>query len=199
MHPSRAGGVREEKEFSTYFVPPELATVTDISSFNYQWMVYKNYLEYAPDMIVFQSEAQSRELLGPFYGMDQDKMVGLAYWGAIEYWGESDGWPKKGWNYSYFNHTLEPYPQAYLIKSAFVPDEPVAGLDPKATAELYELIASLNREGVAILMVSHDLAAVDYASHILHIGDRLFFGTREAYLESGAGDAWLAQRKGGGA
>ena len=77
-------------------------------------------------------------------------------------------------------------------------DEPVAGLDPKATAELYELIASLNREGVAILMVSHDLAAVDYASHILHIGDRLFFGTREAYLESGAGDAWLAQRKGGG-
>ena len=78
-------------------------------------------------------------------------------------------------------------------------DEPVAGLDPKATAELYELIASLNREGVAILMVSHDLAAVDYASHILHIGDRLFFGTREAYLESGAGDAWLAQRKGGGA
>ena len=78
-------------------------------------------------------------------------------------------------------------------------DEPVAGLDPKATAELYELIASLNREGVAILMVSHDLAAVDYASHILHIGDRLFFGTREAYLESGAGDAWLAQKKGGGA
>ncbi len=78
-------------------------------------------------------------------------------------------------------------------------DEPVAGLDPKATAELYELIASLNREGVAILMVSHDLAAVDYASHILHIGDRLFFGTREAYLKSGAGDAWLAQRKGGGA
>ena len=78
-------------------------------------------------------------------------------------------------------------------------DEPVAGLDPKATAELYELIASLNREGVAILMVSHDLAAVDYASHILHVGDRLFFGTRDAYLESGAADAYLAQKKGGGA
>ena len=78
-------------------------------------------------------------------------------------------------------------------------DEPVAGLDPKATAELYELIASLNREGVAILMVSHDLAAVDYASHILHVGDRVFFGTREAYLESGAGDAYMARQKGGGA
>lgn len=78
-------------------------------------------------------------------------------------------------------------------------DEPVAGLDPKATAELYELIASLNREGVAILMVSHDLAAVDYASHILHVGNRLFFGTREAYLESGTADARPAQKKGGGA
>ena len=143
MHPSRAGGVREEKEFSTYFVPPELATVTDISSFNYQWMVYKNYLEYAPDMIVFQSEAQSRELLGPFYGMDQDKMVGLAYWGAIEYWGESDGWPKKGWNYSYFNHTLEPYPQAYLIKSAFVPDEPLVRV---AVAEGSERLIRWNSE-----------------------------------------------------
>ena len=51
-------------------------------------------------------------------------MVGLAYWGAIEYWGESNGWPKKGWNYSFFNHALEPYPQAYLIKSAFS-DEPL--------------------------------------------------------------------------
>jgi beta-galactosidase len=56
--------------------------------------------------------------------MDRDKMVGLAYWGAIEYWGESDGWPKKGWNYSFFNHALEPNPQAWLTKSIFK-DEPL--------------------------------------------------------------------------
>ncbi|MBR4774492.1 MAG: DUF4982 domain-containing protein [Bacteroidales bacterium] len=143
MHPSRAGGIREEKEFSTYLVPPELATVTDISSFNYQWMVYQDYLKHDPDMIVFQSEAQSRELLGPFYGMDQEKMVGMAYWGAVEYWGESDGWPKKGWNYSYFNHTLEPYPQAYLIKSGFVPDEPLVRV---AVAEGSENIVRWNSE-----------------------------------------------------
>ena len=78
-------------------------------------------------------------------------------------------------------------------------DEPVAGLDPKATAEMYALIAELNREGIAICMVSHDVAAVQYASHILHIGDTLFFGTRAAYLESGAGQAYLALQKGGGA
>ena len=50
--------------------------------------------------------------------------MGLAYWGAIEYWGESHGWPRKGWNYSFFNHALEPFPQAYLIKSIFS-DEPL--------------------------------------------------------------------------
>ena len=55
-------------------------------------------------------------------------------------------------------------------------DEPVSGLDPKATEELYRLIEKLNGEGVTIIMISHDIAsAVQYASHILHIGDRIFF------------------------
>ena len=77
-------------------------------------------------------------------------------------------------------------------------DEPVSGLDPRATAELYELIAALNREGVTILMVSHDIdAALRYASHILHVGDTLFFGTRDEYLKSEAGRAFLERRKGG--
>ena len=67
-------------------------------------------------------------------------------------------------------------------------DEPVSGLDPKVTAEMYELIQSLNREGITVLMISHDVAAaVTYASHILHIGAHVFFGTRQAYLESEAG------------
>ncbi len=48
-------------------------------------------------------------------------------------------------------------------------------------------------------MVSHDLAAVRYASHILHIGDTVFYGTKEAYLESDAGKSYLAQGKGGAA
>ncbi len=77
-------------------------------------------------------------------------------------------------------------------------DEPVSGLDPKVTAEMYELIARLNREqGITILMISHDIAAaVRYAAHILHIGDRVFYGTRDAYLKSGAGGQFLTE--GGG-
>ena len=65
-------------------------------------------------------------------------------------------------------------------------DEPVSALDPKATAEMYALIEKLNREdGITVIMISHDVqAAVHYASHILHIGDSVFFGTREEYLNS---------------
>ena len=74
-------------------------------------------------------------------------------------------------------------------------DEPVSGLDPKVTAELYGLIERLNREeGITIIMISHDIAAaVRYASHILHIGDTVFFGTKQAYLQSGRG-SWTHER-----
>ena len=67
-------------------------------------------------------------------------------------------------------------------------DEPVAGLDPKVTANMYELVEELNKSGVSIIMISHDIAAaVKYASHILHIGKKIFFGTKEEYLESPLG------------
>lgn len=65
-------------------------------------------------------------------------------------------------------------------------DEPVSGLDPKVTTEMYEVIKQLHQEGITVIMISHDLhAALDYATHILHIGQTVFFGTREEYLRSG--------------
>ena len=76
-------------------------------------------------------------------------------------------------------------------------DEPVSGLDPKVTAEMYALIEELNREGITIIMISHDIAAaVKYASHILHIGKHVFFGTKEEYRESELGRYFLAQEGG---
>lgn len=77
-------------------------------------------------------------------------------------------------------------------------DEPVSGLDPKVTAEMYSLIEGLNKEGITIIMISHDIAAaVRYASHILHIGARIFYGTRDKYLQSDAGKYFLMQQEGG--
>ncbi len=76
-------------------------------------------------------------------------------------------------------------------------DEPVSGLDPKVTAEMYSLIQKINKEGVTVIMISHDIAAaVKYADHILHIGSSLFFGTKEAYLKSKEGRLFLLQQKG---
>lgn len=66
-------------------------------------------------------------------------------------------------------------------------DEPISGLDPAASAEMYEIIARLNREeDITIVMVSHDIeAAVKYASHILHMGSSMqFFGSKEEYAQT---------------
>ncbi|MBQ3393581.1 MAG: ABC transporter ATP-binding protein [Oscillospiraceae bacterium] len=64
-------------------------------------------------------------------------------------------------------------------------DEPVAGLDPDVTEEMYSVIEKLNHEGTTIIMISHDISAtLKYATHILHMGDTVFFGTKENYLKS---------------
>ena len=73
-------------------------------------------------------------------------------------------------------------------------DEPVSGLDPKVTAEMYELILGLNKEGITIIMISHDIdVAISEASHILHICDKPFFGTKEEYLKSELGSKFIEQ------
>lgn len=75
-------------------------------------------------------------------------------------------------------------------------DEPVSGLDPKVTTEMYEMIRSLHAEGITVIMISHDIhAALEYATHILHIGQRVFFGTREEYLRSGIGQSFLSGKE----
>lgn len=71
-------------------------------------------------------------------------------------------------------------------------DEPVSGLDPKVTTQMYELIESLNQEGITIIMISHDIAAaLKYATHILHVSKNTFFGTKEEYLQSELGKRFV--------
>ena len=68
-------------------------------------------------------------------------------------------------------------------KKMLVLDEPISGLDPKVTAEIYHLIEKINREDkITIIMISHDIkAAMNYASHILHIGEAVFYETKQEY------------------
>ena len=72
-------------------------------------------------------------------------------------------------------------------KKMLLLDEPVTGLDPIATGEMYNLIKLVNLcDNITVIMVSHDIhAAARYASHILHLGQKqLFFGTSAEYRES---------------
>ena len=79
-------------------------------------------------------------------------------------------------------------------KKLLLLDEPVAGLDPLVTQELYRLIEHINREtGLTVIMVSHDIqSAVKYASHILHLKTaQVFFGKTEDYLQSEVGTRFM--------
>lgn len=79
-------------------------------------------------------------------------------------------------------------------KKLLLLDEPVAGLDPMATQDLYRSIESLNRETkITIVMVSHDIqSAVKYAGNILHLKNtQMFFGTTEDYIKSSVGVGFL--------
>lgn len=82
---------------------------------------------------------------------------------------------------------------------ALLLDEPVSGLDPMLTNQMYELINNLNKkEKITIIMISHDIeSALKYATHILHIGKEIVFGTKEDYLNSNVGKSFLSIRKGG--
>ncbi len=70
-------------------------------------------------------------------------------------------------------------------KKILLLDEPVAGLDPKVTAEMYTLIQQLNKSGITIMMITHDIAAaIHNATHILHIGgQQIFWGTNAQYQQ----------------
>ena len=73
-------------------------------------------------------------------------------------------------------------------------DEPVSGLDPKVTGEMYALIEDLHKQGLTVIMISHDIsAALRYATHILHIGTTVHFGTKEEYISSDIGKAFLKE------
>ena len=86
-------------------------------------------------------------------------------------------------------------------KKMLLLDEPVTGLDPRVAAELYQVVKDLNeKDHISVIMISHDIAAaIRYASHILHIGANIFYGSKEEYLDSDDGKFFLLRQKGGGA
>ena len=112
------------RNWETDELPCDLALETDVASYNYRYMYFPGDGKRFPWMMFYQSEANTSGIPGNWFGMDLDKVIGLAYWGAIDYLGESGGWPAKGWAQGVLDLSWEPKPIAYLVKS-YLGDEPV--------------------------------------------------------------------------
>lgn len=107
------------RNLETDSIPADLAVATEVNSYNYRYMYFPGDMKRYPEKTFYQSEASTAAMGPNFYEMDRDKVLGLAYWGAIDYLGESMGWPVKGWNQGVFDLSLQPKPDAYFVKSMF--------------------------------------------------------------------------------
>lgn len=112
------------RSIETDSIPAPLVLETDIASYNYRYMYFPGDSKRYPDLIFYQSEANLSNMGPNFFEPDNDKVLGLAYWGMIDYLGESLGWPAKGWTNGVFDISLEPKSDAYFVKSMFT-DEPL--------------------------------------------------------------------------
>ncbi len=168
--------------------------------------LHKNEIGYLPQQTVVQrdfpasvreivlSGCQARSGLRPFYNKEEKKLaeenmrrLGISDLAARCYRDLSGGQQQR----VLLARAL------CATRTILLLDEPVSGLDPIVTAGMYDLIKELNDDGITIIMVSHDIsAAVRYASHILHIGDTVFFGTKEEYLKSEMGKIFTSESAG---
>ena len=112
------------RSLETDSLPAPLVHETDIAAYNYRYMYFPGDSKRFPNLMFYQSEANTSNMGPNWFEMDLDKVLGLAYWGQIDYLGESGGWPAKGWAQGSFDISLQPKPVAYFLKSMFV-DEPV--------------------------------------------------------------------------
>ena len=107
------------RDIDTDSIPAPLAIATEVNSYNYRYMYFPGDSRRFPEKVFYQSEASTAAMGPNFFEMDLDRVIGLAYWGAIDYLGESMGWPVKGWNQGVFDISLQPKPDAYFLKSMF--------------------------------------------------------------------------------
>lgn len=123
------------RSLETDSLPAPLAMITDIQSYNYRYMYFPGDSRRFPNMIFYQSEANTSNMGPNYFDMNLDKVIGLAYWGMIDYLGESNGWPAKGWIQGIFDISLRPKPIAYFLRSIFKPEEPLVHIAVREKAD----------------------------------------------------------------
>jgi beta-galactosidase len=161
------------RNIETDSIPADLAVATEVNSYNYRYMYFPGDMKRYPEKTFYQSEA-SVAAMGPnFYEMDRDKVLGLAYWGTIDYLGESMGWPVKGWNQGVFDLSLQPKPDAYFVKSMFS-EEPVVhiGIIDELLQIIREVIPGTTACRLLLLVVmseltNHVVALLHHRQHLV--------------------------------
>ena len=138
------------RNWQTDSLPSDLALETDIQSYNYRYVYFPLDGKHYPWMTFYQSEAAIASMGRNYFEMDLDRVVGLAYWGVIDYLGESVGWPMKGWGGGVFDIALEPRPKAYLMKSIFMPDEPLVYIAPNEAK--HQILTYTNADEVELFI-----------------------------------------------
>ena len=137
------------RNWETDSLPCNLAMQTDIQAYNYRYMYFPGDGRRFPWMTFYQSEASTAAMGPNYFEMNLDKVIGLAYWGAIDYLGESQGWPAVGWAQGVFDISLNAKPKAYFMKSFFT-DEPMVRLsvmeDKNAGIEWNGIITGTDRQ-----------------------------------------------------
>ena len=137
------------RNWETDSLPCDLAMQTDVQAYNYRYMYFPGDGRRFPWMTFYQSEASTAAMGPNYFEMNLDKVIGLAYWGAIDYLGESQGWPAKGWAQGVFDISLNAKPKAYFMKSFFT-DEPMVRLsvmeDKNAGVEWNGIITGTDRQ-----------------------------------------------------
>lgn len=114
------------RSLTTDSLPADLAYVTDIQAYNYRYTYTNNDKRIFPWMNFYLSEANVAMMGQSFIEFDKEKNIGIAYWGLIDYLRESSNWPPYKWENGTFYIDLQPKPSAFLLKSFFMPEEPVA-------------------------------------------------------------------------
>ena len=137
------------RNWETDSLPCDLAMQTDVQAYNYRYMYFPGDGRRFPWMTFYQSEASTAAMGPNYFEMNLDKVIGLAYWGAIDYLGESQGWPAKGWAQGVFDISLNAKPKAYFMKSFFT-DNPMVRLsvmeDKNAGVEWNGIITGTDRQ-----------------------------------------------------
>ena len=139
LDPTRKVAVTTAPDYQRNFDRNGFNAAVEVVGYNYQEPFYDSDHAQFPDRIIYGSEVfpyysagkeRMREYIerNPWYDYaSRDFIFGYFMWAAIDYWGESSGWPSKGWPTGIYDVCMREKPSAGFFRAVWK-DEPVVKL-----------------------------------------------------------------------